>query len=278
MPATCALCDDLRYRTRAGARWAEAVVCSCQDACKECGGTGRQRFDRPDGRVEFGTCSCRHLAARVQHFNRAHLPATYHSKRVERFDLADATAAEARKAVLEFQARGKLGDRGLMLIGPPGVGKTHLLCGLLRFLVLERGMTARYVDSFQLLEELRQHFELGKGASKLMEEVASVPVLGLDELGKTRATGWQIEVLDQIVSRRYDGGLTTFVVTNYRIRPGEGGDPEPQLGGRRRAEVVAPKAAEESLQDRVGQRIFSRLVAMCRPMEIVAPDRRLKDG
>ena len=98
-----------------------------------------------------------------------------------------------------------------------------------------------------------------------MEEVSSVPILGIDELGKTKPSGWQHEVLDQIISRRYDQGLTTFVTSNYglsRAAKAPSGDRPPEL------------ARRETLEERVGSRIYSRLMEMCKPFSLTGRDRR----
>jgi DNA replication protein DnaC len=210
------------------------------------------------------------LNKRVHRFNRARIPGAYHSKMVESYQAGSPYQKEVKHWLLAFQKRGVPGDRGIMIMGNPGLGKTHLVCGVLRYLVLERGLTCRYIDTFQLLQELKASFETGAGTNALMEEVSSVDILGMDELGKTRTTGWQREVLDQIISRRYDAGLTTFVTSNY------GKHSKKRMSGAagNQNELIS-LARSESLQERVGPRIYSRLVEMCQPLLIDGEDKRL---
>ncbi len=212
------------------------------------------------GRTWVAICECVQRRKRVRLFNRAKIPAAYHAKNVERPSFVPATRsqADAQRWLLKFQARGELGGRGVLMMGPPGIGKTHLLCGALRFLTLERGLECMYIDNFHLLAELKVTFDAGHGASALMEAVCGVPVLALDELGKTRTKGWQREVLDQIVSRRYAEQLTTFLTSNYGL---------PREGEKGRFE-------HDNLQDRVGVRIFSRLMEMCKTFELDGEDMR----
>ena len=262
---TCTDCHDLGYRTMRGKRWAEAEVCHCKRPCPDCGGEGRLIQRQENGRTYVVDCDCRMLEARVRHFNGAHLPAAYHDKTIESFagELSP-QQREVKTFLLSYQATCRPSARGVLMVGPCGVGKTHVLCGLLRYLILEQAQVCRYIDSFQLLEELRATFETGTGASALMSEVCSVPILGIDELGKTRTTGWQLEVLDQIVSRRYDEGLTTLLTSNYGFR---------REGGTRSDD--AARLGEETLEDRVGPRIYSRLMEMCTTFQVNGPDRRL---
>jgi len=260
----CNNCQDLGYTTRRGGRWAEAALCECGSPCPACQDEGRV-IDRDDqGRTWVKPCECVSRRKRIAQFNRARVPAAYHDKNVEypSFQPATRSQADAQRWLTQFQQRRGAGDRGILMMGPPGVGKTHLLCGIIRFLVLERGLECRYVDSFQLLQELKIAFDAGSGSTTLMDDIASVSILALDELGKTRTTGWQREVLDQIVSRRYDQGLTTFLTSNYNL-PDEGGG------------LDGSKFSRDSLCDRVGPRIFSRLMEMCRTFELDGDDVRL---
>ena len=210
----------------------------------------------------------------VKMFQAAHLPSAYHNKRLEDFDTENETQSAVVRWLQQFQSRGGPGNRGVLIVGEPGVGKTHLICAVLRFLLLERGLRCRYVDSFALLSELKATWEAGTGSSALMEDVCGVPILGLDELGKTRTTGWQREVLDQIISRRYDSKLTTFVVTNYGLRAATSDkDPAPPRDGNWK-ELLK----RETLDERIGPRIYSRLMEMCRAFYVTGADRRLGAG
>lgn len=253
-----------QYRTQPGRRWAVANL--HPEHCPVCNDELRIISRGTDGKTFVSTCECVNVRRRIRLYNQAHLPAAYHDKRIESFDAKSRNQHAALHEIKKFRDKGAPGDSGLLLVGAPGVGKTHLVTALLRFLVLERGVECRYVDSFQLLEELKATFDAGSGSSVLMEEVSSVDVLGLDELGKTKPTGWQHQVLDQIISRRYDQGLTTFVISNYALerprRQGRGANPD-------------PLNLRETLEERVGSRIFSRLMEMCRPVIIDGDDRRI---
>lgn len=263
--AECKVCQELGYVTSGGSRWASAEVCTCRVPCPECEGERQVVKRDAKGLTWAGPCSaCGPLERRVALFNGAHIPAACHQKTVEHpaFQPETRSQAEVQRWLMRFQARGGQGDRGVLIMGAPGIGKTHLLCAVLRFLTLERGIRCRYIDSFQLLQQLRTLYESKSGSAALMEELMNVPILGLDELGKTRTTGWQREILDQIVSRRYDQKLTTFITSNYFM-------PRNKDTGRVDGAVV-----KDTLEDRVGRRIFSRLMEMCKPFEMDGSDHR----
>ena len=81
----------------------------------------------------------------------------------------------------------------------------------------------------------------------------------IDELGKGRGSDWELSVLDELISKRYNAKRTTMFTTNYGIEgPAKTGD----------------SPASESLVERVGVRIHSRLMEMCQPIRLVGRDQR----
>ena len=263
----CRRCGGAGYVTSGEGRYAAAQVCECSAPCPVCNGTRQVAERRPDGRVFVSPCGCAQVAARIARFNDAQIPAYFHAKDAMRFDDKSPDERAIKRWVVQFQDAGKPGDRGILIVGNPGVGKTHLLCALIRYLTLERGIACRYVDSFQLLHDLKLVFGDANNASgALLEAVCRIPILALDELGKTRAEGWQREVLDTIISRRYDAGLTTFAASNY---------PLPKAGPGVTDGNLAELALRDTLDQRVGPRVYSRLMERCRAFALNGDDRRL---
>ena len=88
-----------------------------------------------------------------------------------------------------------------------------------------------------------------------MHELLNVPILAIDELGKGRLTGWERTVIDDIVSGRYNSNGVLLATTNYKWG-------SPQTKG---AELsnLAENFDKQTLGDRVGERVFSRLQEMC---------------
>jgi DNA replication protein DnaC len=92
-------------------------------------------------------------------------------------------------------------------------------------------------------------------------------------LAKGRNTEWELTMLDQIISSRYNAAdKITLFTTNYSDQP-----PNPKKDGKNdthkeygRGAVVA----EETLQEKVGERIYSRLVEMCRFVKLEGIDYR----
>jgi len=155
---------------------------------------------------------------------------------------------------------------GFLLYGDVGRGKTHLMVASLRALIFKLGVSGRFVEFSLLLADLKASFEKRNNASTLVDPLYSVQVLAIDEMGKGRGSEWEKTVLDELISRRYNGLLTLLVTTNYQ--PGK------------TSGVSTPNLAKASkvphLVDRVDTRVYSRLEQMCRFIPTMGPDYRKK--
>ncbi|MGH9945395.1 MAG: ATP-binding protein [Pyrinomonadaceae bacterium] len=148
-------------------------------------------------------------------------------------------------------------DRGLLFTGSCGVGKTHLAAAILSGLV-DKGVPCRFYEFGALLKEIQDSYNPISQTSKLkvVAPVYEAEVLVLDELGASKPTDWVMDTMMQIVGRRYNEKRLTIFTTNYmdeRQRPNE-----------------------ETLEERIGARLRSRLFEMCRTVEMVGDDYRRK--
>jgi DNA replication protein DnaC len=157
----------------------------------------------------------------------------------------------AFKLVSEFPAV----DRGLLFTGPVGVGKTHLAAAILHGLV-ERGVFCLFYEFGALLQEIRDTYNPVSQASesRVVAPVYEAEVLVLDELGASKPTDWVQDTIMQIIGKRYNDRKLTIFTTNYADEPHH--------------------PAEDTLEERIGIRLRSRLYEMCRTVNVAGDDYR----
>lgn len=182
----------------------------------------------------------------------------------------------AAEAAQQFVRKFHEGRRGLLFYGRSGAGKTHLTTAILRYLVLNLGIRVRFVEFLHLLGDLRAAFGKSGGAVDIMHPLVEVPVLAIDELGKGKEGEWELDVLDELIGKRYNARRTTLFTTNCRLTPNL-----ETRSDRAHADLLVStsnKVADKFLEDRIGVRIYSRLREMCEFYAFSDDDRRQRSG
>ncbi|HXX20666.1 MAG TPA: ATP-binding protein [Candidatus Acidoferrum sp.] len=188
-------------------------------------------------------------------------------------DAWNRSLAQAKLVVQRFAAEFPVGsEHGLLLMGPCGVGKTHLAVAALKEIVL-RGHSGLFYDYRELLKAIQDSYNPESQTTEMgvLEPVLKAELLVLDDVGSSKPSLWALETVGHILNTRYNEKRVTLLTTNFLDTDAADGlpaAPPPRVAGAR------TPIAEDSLTDRVGKRIRSRLYEMCRTIEIFAPDYR----
>jgi DNA replication protein DnaC len=284
----CGECGGRTYVIERRGDGAHARVCTCSARCTLCEGRGysyetrEETFSAKVGPKRYEVlvpCVCQRRAKRVAHFNEVRLPGVVAHSSFENYRAFNEAQDRARGLAMHFAHHfdKTKTNKGFILSGPVGTGKTHLLAATLKHLVLEVGLEARYVEISLLYATIRRGFQEGKSGGEIIGPLSEVEVLAIDEMGKGRGSQFEMETLDELIARRYNAGRTTLFATNYSLEPERKSPRTAAPSGYRTTEDAKNAVREvELLRERVGERIYSRLCEMCGFVELPkeTPDQR----
>ena len=247
--------------------------------CQFCQGTGWKLVARPDGPGKFAVaCDCSTGERAALTMDRARIPKRYEHCDFESFSTDVGQTPQHAKSLKEakLQTTGFVqnypgaSEKGLLLMGPSGVGKTHLAVAALKEL-LRRGHQGIFCDYRELLKEIQASYNPQSESTemKILEPIRNTEILILDDLGASKPSAWVLDIIGLVLNARYNERRVTILTTNY-FDEALTAEPAPRLPNGQRINVVK----EDSLADRIGARMRSRLYEMCRTVEVFAPDFR----
>ena len=253
------------------------------ETCPLCRGTGWKLVARPDGALGSvaAACDCGAEERAVRVIERARIPKRYEHCDFESYvtDLADGKSWTAQHAQSLKQAKlltqafvrdyPGANEKGLLLMGPSGVGKTHLAVAALKEL-MKRGHAGLFCDYRELLKEIQASYNPASESTEMaiLEHIRTAELLVLDDLGASKPSAWVLETIGLVLNARYNERRVTILTTNY-LDEAPQTEPAPRLPGGQRISV-----REDSLADRIGERMRSRLYEMCKTIEVSGPDFR----
>lgn len=150
---------------------------------------------------------------------------------------------EAYKAAIEYIYP----ERGLLLCGTPGTGKTHLVCSILRDITDEKQLEGSFNVVPEMLSEMNDRAQNGGSKIALIKEIAENDVIVLDDLTDTNLTEAKKENLFLLLNRLELEDRVVFITSN--MMPDD--------------------------MQKLSPQIYSRIMELCRVVVMVGKDARV---
>ena len=102
----------------------------------------------------------------------------------------------------------------IVMTGSNGTGKTHLaICAV-------KELGGKIFTMYEITTRIRQSYTARADETELeiVDELARLPMLAIDEVGRTKGSDAELNWLSYIIDKRHTRGLPTIIISNKHVR------------------------------------------------------------
>ena len=181
--------------------------------CEICDGTGWKTVEQ-DGVARVTRCDCWMAVANERAIANARIQRRYAHCELANFEQHYDSLREAYRKALRFVEQFPAVDKGLLLIGAHGVGKTHLAVAVLKAVIRNKGIQGYFYETGELLKLVRDTYASDTNEMDVLRPVLEADLLVLDDLGVEKTSEWVQETLGHVINIRYSERRPTVFTTN----------------------------------------------------------------
>lgn len=206
--------------------------------CPKCRDTGWEEVEGENGYTFMRECSCglmkRQKMDRKLKF--AAIPKEFENQTIESFmtdcyttpgnrELAQMAKIIAKRYVEQFEEIQETGKGLYFYSSVKGSGKTRLAVSIANDLIRQKFVSAKFATTIQILDQIKATWgenkrsgdEEGGSEQTLINDIISVPVLVIDDIGVERAKDWINERFYNILNGRMIEKRITIFTSNCRM-------------------------------------------------------------
>lgn len=146
------------------------------------------------------------------------IPRNHHHCHLHNFEWNKVSLGERGKKTVEtfLEEWREGGDPHLILVGQPGLGKTHIAIGIMRFCVYHTDLSnGVYVHVPDFCIKVKKSFNKNDFVDPFYR-IENANLVVLDDIFGRELTQWESEhVIPRLISTAYDNAAALVVTTNY---------------------------------------------------------------
>jgi DNA replication protein DnaC len=222
--------------------------------CPICDDAGWKTIE-VDGVSRVTRCDCWHQLSFEALLKSARIPRRYLHCEFSNFERHTDSQIDAFRRAVRIMEDFPVNEKGLLLYGDNGVGKTHLAVALLRETIRRKAARGVFYETAELLKLVRNTYNSSVEATELevLEPVLHADILVLDDLGRENKSAWVEEMLGIVINTRYNERRLTVCTSNL---------------------LDIDNTEPNSFAFQLGLRIRSRLKEMCQWVRMDGVDTR----